>query len=747
MLLLFFLFSPLQAATISELQLIAEESTNYLSFKITPTTNYEQIILAPEEIQALSQNQFTLAENFTFSINISNTAYLYEIDRTSNETVFSGSLNVWCGASYSDCNNCGGMPPGTFKYCNGAYPAYSYYCDSWCYTFSPKASYEKAQVGAFSRTAVSAQVQFNKFPGAFLSANESSLEQNAANASITLLLPTVAPPSQSFPLVRSYTSQNWQQMQQSDFQSYKNTLSYYYGQYAVSIGAAYAASNSLNSALSSLISNSEGAYSDYYSFYPASPPLPELRIKLQADFAGVLAPRGKPKILNLSQIAQFENGAPYYALEVQNVGASSDSFLASLSCVNSTNSSLNFPILIEPASQLALKLFVSQITSPTICTAAAFIFDAPAISDSFTTTLQPFKLPCPSEYQCCSGSEAFEGRECASEERFKQEDAYGNGYYYAQHFSCENFICSASNTSFLRRVSGNTPPPTQSYSVYSPPQYSVPISAPQNPPVATATTVPSPLPSIFSSPSPSIVSIPIKEQAIEIRIPESVSEGYHSIRVYADALPASGNLELTSPSSLHHTIVLDLGVAEALFNEPGEWDLIYRGETKSVRVLPTVTIQIIDKKPEVFAATPFIALNLSNLPLMELALLLSFFIFGFASFKRYSEKIQFTKSFENNIVRLEILNNKTDLRNLEITDIVPEGTVLSTISNPPSEVTEIIFGKHIKWKKNELRKGERMLISYSIFANNSAGPLRSAELMADIEGNKKLSVLSNSIRP
>jgi hypothetical protein len=98
-----------------------------------------------------------------------------------------------------------------------------------------------------------------------------------------------------------------------------------------------------------------------------------------------------------------------------------------------------------------------------------------------------------------------------------------------------------------------------------------------------------------------------------------------------------------------------------------------------------------------------------------------------------------------NIVRLEILNNQSDLRNLEITDIAPEGTILSTISNPPSEVTEIIFGKHIKWKKNELHKGGRMLISYSIFTSNPSSSLRPAEILADTEGNKRIRVLSNAV--
>ena len=50
------------------------------------------------------------------------------------------------------------MPPGTFKWCNGAYPLKTYYCDNWCYSYSPQPAYERAQVGSFIKTAAKAVV-------------------------------------------------------------------------------------------------------------------------------------------------------------------------------------------------------------------------------------------------------------------------------------------------------------------------------------------------------------------------------------------------------------------------------------------------------------------------------------------------------------------------------------------------------------------------------------------------------------
>jgi hypothetical protein len=219
------------------------------------------------------------------------------------------------------------------------------------------------------------------------------------------------------------------------------------------------------------------------------------------------------------------------------------------------------------------------------------------------------------------------------------------------------------------------------------------------------------------------------------------------IRVVSSSGTASGNLELATPSHKEHEIPLQEGRAEVLFNEIGIWRVKYKTEAKLITVSPIKVQTNKDSAPTIQAgmATGFMALNFSKLPLIETAFLLSFFVLGYAGFRRYSERIRFTKTFENNIVRLEILNNKADLKNLEITDIVPEGNVLSTISNPPSEVTEIIFGKHIKWKKGELRKGERMLISYSIFSNNPSDSIRPAELLAEMEGNKRIIVLSNPI--
>lgn len=733
------------AVSISEVQLIPESGATFLSFKYAPTEPQATIVITPPEMELLSGGLFSLSENLTLNFNLSTPAYLYDIETSANETLYSGSLNAWCGSVFDDCGNCAGMPPGTFKWCNGAYPQRTYSCDNWCYTYSPKPAFEKTMVGGFSKMRAFATIEIEKFPKARLLVSESNPIRAAENASAELIFPSLQPPIVAVELIRPLSDRTWKSITPSQLQSYKSNLFSYYSQYTQSIDSAHSATNSLNSALAELSLNSQGNHLDYYELSSPEAQFPQIRIKMESNYAGVEAIRGRPEALLLQSTVQFDAGLPYYQFDLKNAGPVSDNFIANLSCNGSVISSTS-AVLIEAGNVAPLKFFVPQITFPTLCTAYAFLLGSLLAPSSISSTLEPFKIPCPQAYECCSVSETHEEKSCLDATLFKEEDGYGGGYYYLQHYSCIAQICAENSTTFIRRVEGNKPP--LQYSFSSNPSNSA-ISQP-----ALQKTSPSPTPSPtlnlpritpISPTPPALKSIPLEEEKIEIIAPSEITEGYGTVVVRANSKPAQGSILVLSPSMKRRTLPLDLGSTDVLFNEEGEWKISYSFEQKKINVLPFVSPNALNERKDSTASTSFLTLGFSSLPLPEICLALSFAIFGFALHKKVREKVHFRKSFENNIVRLEIQNNRSDLTNLEITDIAPEGTILSTISNPPSEVTEIIFGKHIKWKKSLLRKGERMLISYSIFTNSPSGSLRPAEIQADAEGNKRILVLSNAV--
>ncbi len=728
-----------------------ESGTNYLQLKISPASTQQTILITPAEMESLSSGQFSLLENLTIDLNVSAISYLYEIDATATEQIYSGSVQTWCGSVFDTCGNCGGMPAGTFKWCNGAYPLHTYSCDNWCYTFSPASSYEKAQVGNFIRQKAKAGIIILKGSTTTLSLDDVQPSLAQPNAMASLVFPSLSVPSQNSPLIRQTGSEKWRQITSAALQSYKSQLSAYYSQYTSSIDSAYSQTNSLNSQLSALLSSSSGVeYSNYFEYAPPESALPEILLEIEATYAGVSAIRGVPKAILLHPQASFENGNAYFSFDAQNTGAVSDIFSANLSCNDTIISNIE-NVLLAPSESAALKFFTPQILVPTICTAQIFILDSPSIISSASNTLEPFKLACPADKPCCAYSLQYEDRACSDVEKFKQEGLPGSGNYYLQHYSCADFICIESSTTFLRSASATPAPQAQLFSGNSNSNY-YSANAPQIPQLANApqnanSISPTPAISVFPNSTivPSPIAMPIEEETIEIIAPTQIPQGYAMLSVRANNKPAEGSILLISPSMKRRTIPLELGEAEVLFNEAGVWKASYSFEYKKISVLPQITNDAKPvNSPPPNAATSFISLNISKMPIPESALLLVFFALGFAAYRRASVKVHFKKSFENNIVRLEILNNKADLSNLEITDIAPEGTILSTISNPPSEVTEIIFGKHIKWKKSSLRKGERMLISYSIFTASPQGSLRPAEILADA-GNSKIRVLSNAV--
>lgn len=736
--------------TITDFKLISESGQNYLSFELSPTISLEQIIITPDDAATLSGNLFTLSKNLTIETNASEIRLLYEIDRQANESVYSAYLNVWCGASFSDCGNCGGMQPGTYKYCNGAYPTYTYYCDNWCYTYSPAPTHEKAQVGQFIGFQASAQIALPDISPFIYQLNHIKTNQSDPNLTIQLLYPPISIPPQNIPLIRSYSDQKWRAISQNQYSNYKSSLAQYNGLYLSSHANANSQTPLLNGALSSLISASSGEYVDYFDQLLATPTYPKLAIKIPSESAGVSALRGKPNALSLALLVQFDSLAPYFSIEFQNIGPAADNFNANLTCDNFSISLAN-PVILEPNQIISEKFFVPQFSTPQLCTATVFLEELPAISNSIIATLAPFKLSCPAENQCCTNSESYEDKPCIPTEKFHSNDAYGNGYFYMQYYSCENYSCLENSTNVTRIISGNAAPiaitPNQQSYFASTSNYNPPDNDEKKPTaIPSEAQKPKISPSPTSIPSPTMPpKIPISQDVIEIFAPQTTTPGYETISVFANSKPASGTLEIISPASKKVGFVIESGSAEVLFNELGIWKASFEGEVKTIVVEPEIISLPKQEKQTPSEATSLISLDATKLPFLEIISIIIFLSFGYVGFKRQSERIHFSKSFENNIVRLEIINGKADLKNLEITDIVPEGNVLSTISNPPSEVTEIIFGKHIKWKKNNLQKGERMLISYSIFSQSKGDCLKPAELLAEIEGNKRILVLSNAI--
>lgn len=746
-LLIFFLLATCASAIeITQFAIVYENSNSYLEIGLAPSSMFENLEITPELAAIKSEGKFSIAKNISMSINITNSSSLFEIDRNAIEDVFSPSERLWCGSVFDTCGNCAGMPAGTFKWCNGAYPLVTYSCDNWCYTYTISPGYEKSQTGAFVKNSARVVIEAHAAGKTEISlGDENSMQQanEVANADASVL--QTAPSLLPILLLRSKNSQEWMEISKNDYQNYKNELMNYYGTYLASIASAKSATDRLNGAIGRMVSNGRGKFSGYYSreFFE----YPKITLKLRSDFAGVVALRGMPKIGLVSTQAKFADGKAYYEAEFENAGYAAETFAGNLSCGNGSaiwQTSIEF---LENGKFGKMKFFVGRMESPTICSLKIFVLGFETNFDEIAATFEPFRQECPSEHQCCSNSLAYLDKACPPQESFRQEDAYGNGAYYMQDFVCENFICKAGASTITRRISGNLPPAQNTVSFASS-GFESPKSTPTPQPSKEIEIKKEEANSEEPKKPTAPKKIEIKDETIEIIVPEHAPQGYLEIAVKVNDKPASGDVEVVSPAGKEYAFRLDLGSAQVLLNEEGEWAVKYKEEKRSVFAENLDAKKITEdggNGKNAAGYTAFLSLGTSKLPFTETALVLIFAAFGFAGIRRHSEKVHFKKSFENNIVRLEIFNNLADLQNLEITDIVPEGQVLSTISNPPSEVTEIIFGKHIKWKKEKLGKGERMLISYSIFANSKAESLRAAEFEALSDGNKKVKILSNAI--
>ncbi|MEK6843333.1 MAG: hypothetical protein AABY04_02505, partial [Candidatus Micrarchaeota archaeon] len=697
---LFLLFVASAAAIeITQFELVFENSQNYLAVGLTPGNSFDNMILTPDDAIQESGGKFSIAGNISIQINVTNASSLFEIRNELLEDVFTPTESIWCGGVFNTCSNCGGMPVGTFKWCNGAYPLTTYSCDNWCYTYGTAPSYVKTETGAFVKNSAQISIKTIANGQSEMSLDENHLQETTEMATGFAAIPQIVPSMLPKNLIREKTSNAWREILPIDYQNYKNELAYYYGAYASSISSAKTATGKLSSALGNMISNAKGNYVEQYKQDLGE--LPKITLKLRADFAGVIALRGKPKIITLGTIAKFENGLAFYEAEFENAGYATDTFSGNLSCENETAIWQSGREVLENGKIGKMKFFVEKMETPKLCLARIFVLDYASLFDEKIAILEPFRMACPADYQCCSNSQNYNDRACQSEERFRPDDSLGNGAYYTQNFVCENYICKGGSIAITRRISGILPS-TQNTVLFASANYDSP--KPTTAPATKEIEIKKDEIDKISEPqkTPAPKQIEIAEEIIDIILPDHAFLGYQEVFVKINDMPASGDVELESPTGKNYAFRLDLGSAQVLLNEEGRWKIQYKEEKKQIYAQKLDTKSISDNignEKNAALATSFLSLGMSKVPFVETVLILALAAFGFAGVRRHSEKVHFKKSFENNIVRLEIFNNLADLRNLEITDIVPEGQVLSTISNPPSEVTEIIFGKHIKWKK------------------------------------------------
>ena len=211
--------------------------------------------------------------------------------------------------------------------------------------------------------------------------------------------------------------------------------------------------------------------------------------------------------------------------------------------------------------------------------------------------------------------------------------------------------------------------------------------------------------------------------------------GPQRIIVFENGEPANGTLELTGPSGTKYVRILaDYGSVDFFFDDEGEWRVQFMNTTKTIRVTkkkeaplaPTEIVPQVTPKP----ITGLVTAAGYGQWLPWLLLLLLLVALAYVIYKRFYAVVAVTKKFDGKRVTLSVSNRKADLRSVVPLDVAPEGTNARGFSDEPDERKETISGDVFKWKKIELKRGEKWQVSYSL--DGAKGKtLKRAELTAE----------------
>ena len=204
-------------------------------------------------------------------------------------------------------------------------------------------------------------------------------------------------------------------------------------------------------------------------------------------------------------------------------------------------------------------------------------------------------------------------------------------------------------------------------------------------------------------------------QVIDLRVPSEIKKGFETVLVYVDGEPGEGSVEFVSPSGKTFVRSLRNGKTTFYFDEAGEWRVTFKDTSKIVKV--------IEEEPQAPAAAPSevtgeepskqtglfmvsFAPSQIGLALLLLALL------AYLSYAYWWKRVVITKKYDGKRVVITVENRKETLKNVELLDLAPEESEVKTPEN--AEASDTITGTAIKWKKKELKKGEKWMVSYGL---------------------------------
>ncbi|MFH1200309.1 MAG: hypothetical protein V1708_04535 [Candidatus Micrarchaeota archaeon] len=564
------------------------------------------------------------------------------------------------------CELAGFTGPGDFHFCSKCeyfHPMCgNLYYQDWCYRYFPTYYGELASSFGASNHSLSLSIAA---PNASCALSSLFPPLNCSFANFSAAIDSYpafsSPPNLS--LVRSFNS-SWQVVSTDSMQSYISALANYQSHYSLSIADAASFSASLNAALAALLQNASGNYSGAFNYScPQLSSPASIALSFNALAFNFTALRGRPALASPDSFPQSAGSTPFFKIPLRNSGYAADNFSILVSCNDSP--AFNSTLYALPGQTVSLEIPLLNATPPRACVIFAQSAGNPLLNDSIYAAFDAFIPPCPPGFECCSPPD-FAKRACASQTPFNSS----GGFYYLQAYSCENFSCVESNSSFLyfpTATAGSPVAPSSSSGVFGWSGSSGSQSFSRSP--ASPSPVSPPEPDSFEPPSAAVVVfIPVKEDAGgAIFASEGIALGDDGLAASGEATASVGAASPVNPS----------GPQPALPSSPS-----------SLTALSSLSFHGI------------------RLPLLLLA---SLAVASFCFFY-FQPALRLSKRFNNGHVIVRLQSMQEDLDCVVLSDFVPGDAVFET---PPDSLRDTILGRLAEWRLRRLAAGECVVVSYS----------------------------------
>lgn len=233
---------------------------------------------------------------------------------------------------------------------------------------------------------------------------------------------------------------------------------------------------------------------------------------------------------------------------------------------------------------------------------------------------------------------------------------------------------------------------------------------------------------------------PANNSEIEVSLPTEMGFGIAHGQVTENGKAAGGAVEIISPSGKRYVRILGIdGSFDFYFDEEGNWQIKYKNTLKEIRVsrepVPSQETILINETNEqekqqqlsISSGTGLFAAAASNWSvLIGLLAIIALGILAGKGLVLSGRKL--TKTFKKGIITIEVSAGKDDLKNLVLTDVIPEGAQVMGLDVECSQ-KDTVIGIALKWRKKELGKGQKWKIEYVL--SGAKEKLRPAEIKAE----------------